>query len=110
MGDEDAAHEKLEESEPEKDPADHWAALRAATEPRWADIDSDPGTVHMQSRIGCLLKSMGPTTVINAVQQATMKRAGWRKMSIAVDSGAAESVVPEDEELRASLVKESNLV
>ena len=50
------------------------------------------------SHLGCILNS-GATAVINSVAAARLE-AGWRRMKVTVDSGAAESVIPELEETR----------
>ena len=47
--------------------------------------------------------SSGATTVINAIGPSPVQ-AGWKRMKVTVDSGAAESVIPETEETRYAKV------
>ena len=45
--------------------------------------------------IGCI-NQCNPTVVVNAVTSSLLK-AGWRRLEVTVDSGAAESVIPQNE-------------
>ena len=59
-------------------------------------VGETSGSSGESTKIGCIGKCRDGAMVIGAVEQKHLGQ-GWRKVKVAVDSGAAESVIPADE-------------